>query len=279
MAAEPGHVLVEFDYKAFHDLTTAALAGDDRKWRTAKIDPHSYVAGWLVRYPGIEKALELSDSDLQQYLKEIKAKHKKVRDEQAKPLNHGTNFGQSYRRLYFENEEYFESESQAKNLLLLLKRVYPKTFAWQEQLLDSLDTGRGRTPYLQSVWGARRWFWDVWIWKRNYQNEWYKAKGQDAEKALAFLPANHAHGMFRLKMLEMAELGWLERYELVNFPHDALVFHPPKELADQCISDVKEWMEAPVMELAHPELCPQGFSCGVDVQLGPDLGTMEELHL
>jgi DNA polymerase len=275
MAAEPGHVLVEFDYKAFHDLTTAALAGDERKWRTAKIDPHSYVAGWLVKYPGIDRALDMSDEDLKQLLLEIKKKHEKVRDEQAKPLNHGTNFGQSYRRLYFENEEYFESETQAKQLLLLLKRVYPKTFAWQEQLLESLDTGKGRTPYLQSVWGARRWFWDVWIWKKNYQGEWYKAKGQDAEKALAFLPANHAHGMFRLKMLEMAELGWLEKYELVNFPHDALVFHPPAVFADECIANVKEWMEAPVMELAHPQLCPGGFSCGVDIKIGPDLGTME----
>lgn len=278
MAAEDGHVLIEFDYKAFHDLTTAALAGDERKWRTARIDPHAYVAGWLVRYPGIERALEMSDEDLKAYLLEIKKKHEKVRDEQAKPLNHGTNFGQSYRRLYFEHEEYFESETQAKQLLLLLKRVYPKTFAWQDQLLESLDTGRGRTPYLQSVWGARRWFWDVWIWKRNYQGEWYKAKGQDAEKALAFLPANHAHGMFRLKMLEMAELGWLEEYELVNFPHDALVFHPLKALADRCIEDVRGWMESPVIELAHPELCPQGFSCGVDVKIGPDLGSMEELR-
>jgi hypothetical protein len=278
MAAEPGHVLVELDYKAFHDLTTAALAGDERKWRTARIDPHSYVAGWLVKYPGIERALEMSDQDLKALLLEIKKKHEKVRDEQAKPLNHGTNFGQSYRRLYFENEEYFESETQAKQLLLLLKRVYPKTFIWQEQLLESLDTGRGRTPYLQSVWGARRWFWDVWLWKRNYQGEWYKAKGQDAEKALAFLPANHAHGMFRLKMLEMAELGWLDRFELVNFPHDALVFHPRKEDAEECIYEVKSWMEAPVMELVHPILCPEGFSCGVDVKIGPDLGSMEELR-
>jgi hypothetical protein len=75
----------------------------------------------------------------------------------------------------------------------------------------------------------------------------------------------------------MAELGYLDRYELVNFPHDAMVFHPPKALAEECIHNVKEWMEAPVMELAHPVLCPEGFSCGVDVQIGPDLGSMEEL--
>lgn len=277
VAAEPGHVMIEFDFKAFHDLTTAALATDDRKWRTAKLDPHAYVAGWLVHYPGIETALSLSDADLKLYLREIRDKHEKVRNEQAKPLNHGTNFGQGYRRLYAENEEFFKDENQAKQMLEMLKRVYPKTFAWQERLLESLDIKAGRTPYLQSVWGARRWFWDVWAWKKDRYGRWYKAKGQDAEKALAFLPANNAHGMFRLKMLEMAELELLDRYELINFPHDALVFHPPIELAQQCIEDVKTWMEAPVMELANEILCPNGFSCGVDVHMGPDLGTLTEI--
>lgn len=280
MAAEPGHVMIEFDYKAFHDLTTAALATDDRKWRTARIDPHAYVAGWLVKYPDIGRALDMSDSDLKLYLKEIKAKHEKVRNEQAKPLNHGTNFGQGYRRLYQENEEYFASEAQAKQMLDMLKGIYPKTFKWQEDLLESLEiTGGRNVPYLQSVWGARRWFWDVWSWKKNRYGAWYRGKGQDAEKALAFLPANHAHGMFRKKMLEMAELGILDLYELINFPHDALVFHPRIELKDKCIEEVKRIMEMPVIELANPILCPDGLSCSVDVQLGPDLGSMKELHL
>jgi uracil-DNA glycosylase len=276
--AEPGHVLIEMDFKAFHDLTTAALATDEIKWRTAKLDPHAYVAGWLVKYPGIEKALERNDSDLKNYLEDIKNKHKKVRNEQAKPLNHGTNFGQGYRRLYFENEEYFESELQAKQMMLMLKRVYPKTFQWQEGLLESLDVGGGRVPYLQSVWGARRWFWDVWAWKKNKQDQWYKSKGQDAEKALAFLPANHAHGMFRKKLLEAAEREWLDRYELILFPHDAWVFHPPIELADECIENIKGLMEAPVIELANPILCPNGLSCAVDVAVGFNMGEMEEIH-
>lgn len=280
MAAEPGHVIIEFDYKAFHDLTTASLAFDERKWRTARIDPHAYVAGWLVKYPGIERALEMSDSDLKLYLKEIKSRHEKIRNEQAKPLNHGTNFGQGYRRLYQENEEYFESELQAKQMLDMLKTIYPKTFKWQEELLESLEiTGGRNVPYLQTVWGARRWFWDVWSWKKNKYGAWYRSKGQDAEKALAFKPANHAHGMFRKKMLEMAELGILDLYELINFPHDALVFHPPTRLADECIAVVKSIMESPVIELANPILCPDGLVCTVDVQLGLDLGSMKELHL
>lgn len=277
VAAEPGHVLIEFDFKSFHDLTTAALATDEVKWRTAKIDSHAFVAAWLVGDKTAPTALKMSDDDLKEYLKEIKEKHPKVRDEQAKPLNHGFNFGESPNRLYYENEEFFESLDQAKQMHKMLGRIYPKTVKWQEELLKSLDLGGGRVPYLQSVWGARRWFWDVWTWRRTDDGRWYKTKGQDAEKALAFLPANHAHGMFRKKSLEASEMGWNDRYELILFPHDAWVFHPLIELADECIENIRTLMEAPVMELANPVLCPEGLSCAVDVKIGPDMGSMKEV--
>jgi uracil-DNA glycosylase family 4 len=277
VAAEPGHVIIEADFKAFHDLTTAVLANDERKWRTAKIDPHSYVAGWLVKYPGIEKALDMSDSDLKLYLEEIKKKHKKIRDEQAKPLNHGFNFGESPNRLYYENEEFFDSLEQAKQMHKMLGRIYPATVAWQENLLKSLDIGGGRVPYLQNAWGFRRWLWDCWTWRRAEDGRWYKTKGQDSEKALAYLPASNAHGLFRKKMREAAEWGWLEKYELILFPHDAWILHPPKELADECIENIKRHLESPVMELANPMLCPSGFSCSVDVSIGDSMAEMEEI--
>lgn len=278
IAAEPGHEIVELDFKSFHDLTTAALATDEVKWRTSKIDSHSYVAAWLVRDPRAANALKMSDPDLKEYLKEIKERYQKVRDDQAKPLNHGFNFGESPNRLYYENEEFFESLEQAKQMHKMLGRIYPKTVKWQEELLKSLDLGGGRVPYLQSVWGARRWFWDVWTWRRTEDGHWYKCKGQDAEKALAFLPANNAHGMFRHKMLAMAEWGWLDRFELILFPHDAMIFHPPMGLVSECIEGVKKWLEEPVKELANPVLCPEGLSCAVDVKVGPDMKDMREVH-
>lgn len=278
MEAEPGHKIVAFDYKAFHDLMTANLATDEAKWRTAKLDPHTYVAGFLVNYPGIYNALKMSDEDLKLYLKEIRSKHEKVRDNQAKPLNHGTNFGQGYKRLFSENREYFKDETEAKKLLNLLKSVYPKTFQWQEMILKSLDTDDGGVNYLQSVWGTRRWFWEVWKWEKSkYTGKWEKRKGQDAEKAIAYLPANCSHIMFRTKQLEMADLGWLDKYELINMPHDELLFHPLDKYVDECIENVKAWMEAPVKELANPILCPEGFSCGVDVHVGPNRGELEEV--
>jgi hypothetical protein len=83
--------------------------------------------------------------------------------------------------------------------------------------------------------------------------------------------------MFRKKLLEASEKDWLNRYELILFPHDAWIFHPPIELADECIENIKTLMEAPVIELANPILCPDGFSCAVDVAIGPSMGEMKEI--
>lgn len=277
LVAEPGHVIVAFDYTAFHDLMTAVEASDPIKYRMAKLDPHSYVAGWLVKYPGIERAMEMEDAELIAFLKEIRAKHENVREYQAKPLNHGTNFGQGYRRLYKENEDYFKDEAEAKRLLQQLRKIFPATFAWQDEILKSLDPDEGGRPYLQSKWGGRRWFWHVWKWDKNKDGKWYKSKGPDAEKAMAYYPAHHSHGMLADKTLYMAEWGWLDKYQLINLPHDELLFHCPAIYLDECLSNVKNWMEAPVKQLAHPILCPTGFSCGVESSFGPDRGTMQKV--
>lgn len=277
MEAEADHKIVAFDYKAFHDKMVANLATDEAKWRTAAIDPHTYVAGFLVNYPGIQNALKLSDDDLKLFLKEIRSKHEKVRDNQAKPLNHGVNFGEGPGRLYQENREYFKDIAEAKRMWLKLRQIYPKTFAWQDMILASLDTDNGGVNYLQSVWGTRRWFWEVWKWEKDKYKGWIKRKGQDAEKAIAYLPANCSHLMFRTKQLEMADLGWLDKYELINMPHDELLFHPHDKYVDECIENVKRVMEAPVKELANPILCPEGFTCGVDVHVGLNRGELEEV--
>lgn len=98
------------------------------------------------------------------------------------------------------------------------------------------------------------------------------------DKAKAYLPANDAHGMLRLKLLEMEEKGWLDRFGLVNVIHDALLFHCPVPLVDECASEVKGLMEAPVAQLADAQVAPEGFWCGVEVSVGEDWakGNMKE---
>lgn len=182
----------------------------------------------------------------------------------------GIGFGMGARRMFFENRENFENETEAKRLLDLLKSLFPKVFAWQEAICQEAD----QRKMLISRWGAVRRFYEVFRWERTLSG-WKPKGGKDAEKAKAFFPANDAHGMLRHKLLEMNSKGLLERWELINIIHDAVLFHPPASVADECIHVAKEMLEAPVTILADPVVCPDGFVCAAEASVGDDWADME----
>lgn len=272
--APDGYKLIEFDYKAFHSLTTALESQDPVMYRLAPIDPHSFIAGHMVKFPGIETCLDLNDADLTALLKEVRKQHPRVRDFQAKPAAHGTNFGQKARRLYFEYSEHFENERAAQRLLDLMGELFPNLFAWQKRIVEKADDD-GK---LISRWGYVRWFWDAMKWERDRDGRWMRKPSKGAPAAMAFFPANDAHIMLREKLLQADEKGWLERYGFINPVHDALWFLCPEKLVDECVPNVKELLEAPVPQLADPVMCPAGFVCKVDGSIGKNLGDMEEIH-
>lgn len=275
IVAPSGHKLVEFDYRAFHARTLGLEARDAAYMKLADMDIHSFVAGHLVKFPGIDHALEMEDGELLELLGRIKKEHKTVRNFKAKPTILGVGFGMGYRRLYFENKDSLSGENEAKALLELLRRLFPKVFAYQDRIVEEAD----RTGRLVSKWGAIRWFWDVVKWKKDRDGRWMSVSGPDAEKAKAFQPANDAHGMMREKMLGLEERGWDEKFELVLPVHDALVFCPPEELVEECVSEVGKWLMEPVMELADPVVAPGGFWCAVEAMVGKDWANMEEVRI
>lgn len=262
------------DYVAFHSLTTALESRDKVMYRLAPLDPHSFVTGHLVKFPGIETCLSMNDADLKEYLNDIKKRHKNVRDFQAKPAGHGTNFKQSARRLYFEYSEHFENEKAAHRLLDLMRELFPDLFRWQDAVVREAD----EKGYLISKWGAIRRFFDAMTWRRDGAGRWKSVAGKGAPAAVAFRPSNDAHLMLRAKIMEAHERGWCDRYGLVNSVHDALWWLCPDGLVEECLHNVGELMEAPVMELADEVMCPGGFVCRVDKMVGKNLGRMEEVR-
>jgi hypothetical protein len=108
---------------------------------------------------------------------------------------------------------------------------------------------------------------------------WKEVQGKGAEKAKAFLPANDAHGMLRWKLMEMHQRGWLEKFELVNIVHDAVVFHPRVELAEECVHKVGRLMLEPVKQLADPVVAPDGFMCGAEASMGPTLAELKVVEI
>lgn len=272
--APSGYKLIEFDYKAFHSLTTALESRDKVMYRLAPLDPHSFVTGHLVKFPGIETCLSLNDDDLKAYLNEIKKRYPNVRDFQAKPAAHGTNFGQSAKRLYFEYSEHFENQKAAERLLDLMRSLFPNLFSWQERIIEKADDD-GK---LISKWGYVRRFWDAMVWQKRYSDgKWIRKRGKGAPAAMAFLPANDAHIMMRDKEMQAEEKGWLDRYGFVNSVHDALWFLCPTKLVDECVINIVELLESPVPQLADSVMCPNGFVCKIDGTIGDNLGDMEAL--
>lgn len=277
IAAEPGHLILEVDMTAFHAKTTGLAARDASYMRLSGLDIHSYVAGWMIKDPRMKDALAWSDSDLKALLGEIKASHKRVRNFQAKPAILGLGFGMGYKRLYFENRDFFSGETEAKRLLDLIKSLFPKVFQWQDAVVAEAD----EKGYLTNAFGRRRWFWEATQWRKSKFGSWEKSNGPDAEKAKAFLPASNAHDMLKEKLLAMSEWGWLDKYQLVNLVHDATIFHCPTELVEEAAANIKNWLEAPVAQLADAEICPGGFSCGAEASVGQDWskGAMKEIRV
>ncbi len=268
--ARPGYILLEFDYKSFHPLTLGFEAGDKQYMRLARMDIHAFLAARLTRSFELDYLLGLGDDDLRDKLKWVREHHRAVRDDRAKRGVNGYGNGLGFRKLYYTNMESFDSQKQAKEVLDVLDATFPKVAAYKVRCRKeaaSPPIGRG---YLISRFGFIRWFWEVfkWAYPRGF------TPGDDSEAAVAFLHVNDAFGIKKDSMLALEREGWLERAQLINEIHDALLFECPREIADGAVPVIRAIMETPSPVLISEE-CPGGLWCGVGVKRGESWDRME----
>jgi uracil-DNA glycosylase family 4 len=268
IAAEPDHVLLNFDYKSFHAQTLAFESKDKDYLRLAKLDIHSYLTAHLMHEPRAKGCLAWGDDELREYLAWVKEKWSFVRDYKAKRAILGYGFGMGYVKLYEMNKESFESRTDAKRTLDMLNAQFPVTAAWR----DEIKMRAHEQGYLLSRHGYIRYFWEVFRYKGGH----WERGGEDAEAAIAFLPANIAFGEMRDRMLNICEKNLDNKYGLVNNVHDSLVFHCPKNYADEAIAAVKNIMEEPSKVLVNT-ICPKGLSVEVGVKRGLSMDKMEKM--
>lgn len=275
IVAKPGHVLVEADYKSFHMLTLGFCAGDERYMRLARLDGHSYLASHLLHIPEATsgKLDEMSDEEFLEYVKWFKSdkERKFVRDKKAKPTILGYGFGLQARKLYDMNVESFKNKAEAQGVITMLDGLFPLT----AQYRDDIKKLAHEQGFLISPWGAIRRFNSVFVYDERYG--W--KSGDDAERAIAFNPANCAFGKVREAMIDLAKEELDEKYGMVNTVHDSLVFNCPKVYVEEALHKVREIMERPASVLVHAKVAPNGLSCAVEASVGEDWGNLEEVKL
>ena len=272
--AEPGHVLINLDYQAFHAQTTACEAGLPDYLRLARIDIHSFVACHLLKLEDRHNLINWSDSDMKEFFGNLKKDKVNLYGgysfgdyrSRAKACALGVGFGMGPRKLYMQYKEDFANAKEAEGIWnLIMQDLFPGLLKWQNAVKkEAAETGR-----LISRFGAIRQFHDVEHWDRKSQK---MVGGDQAEAAIAFKPAANAFGMIRWAMLRLREQGLDARYNLINTIHDSLTLHPKIEDAQAAIDAYVPIMQAPCPLMIYPGVTPpEGLSVKVDYAMGDSM--------
>jgi uracil-DNA glycosylase family 4 len=307
ISSRPRFRMVKFDFKSFHAIT-AGFEAQDKDWiRIARVDIHSFLTlVGLLKLEKPEVAFGWSPAELKDRLKWYRKDEKcystyarqkhpggmtfgEIRDEIAKRVVYGWEFGQGERSLYMLNPESFSSIGEAGRFQKELVRLFPKIDRWQGEVRLEAD----RNHCLTSRYGYIRRFWEVFSHRRvqdNYEarmgehiyldgkgNRWVKKPGADHEAVVAFRPANSAFGMKRQALVKLGEQGLDVRYGLISETHDDFRFECPVELIEEMVPVVKGIMEEKSSYLIDPVVAPDGLWCETDLGIGKDWDSLEKV--
>lgn len=252
-----GMVLLELDWKAIEALLVGFFARDPGYIRVSLMDPHSYLASYLVGKPA---DLAWDDGKLGAYLKQIKKDHYFEREYLAKRANHSDGYGIGSAHL----AEVLESDVKtAKWVQEMRAKAFPKVHAWKEDTRRRAH-GEGR---LMTPFGYIRCFFEVF--RKGKDGLW--RLGKEANEALAFLPQSTAAAMMRQALLEIASLPEHGKiFWLLLSIHDSIVIECLPQYVDEVLALVKGVMERPWREL-------EGLRVETDAKVGECWAEMKEV--
>lgn len=253
-----GMVLVELDWKAIEALLVGFFARDPSYIRVSLMDPHSYLASFLVGKPA---DLAWDDGKLGAYLKAIKRDHYFEREFLAKRANHSDGYGIGAAHL----AEVLESDIKtAKWVQEMRAQAFPLVHKWKETTrMQAHASGHLMTPF-----GYRRAFFEVF--KKGKDGQW--RHGKEANEALAFLPQSTAAAMMRQALLEIASLpSHGQLFYLLLSIHDSIVVECRAEDVGSVLTALRSIMERPWAEL-------NGLKVEVDAKMGTCWSEMKEVR-
>jgi DNA polymerase I-like protein with 3'-5' exonuclease and polymerase domains len=273
IAAKPGHILTEWDYKSCHVLTLGFLAEDANYIRCARIDMHSIVTGHkLGLWHAIELLRDYDDDAIRAKCKWLKSnpEWKHIRDARMKHAILGIGNGLKARGLYEKHMEDFSGVKEAQQFLDVVEELFPRVFEWHTKVQKLAH----EQQFQKTQYGHMRRFYEVFVW--NYKKAAY-GHGDQAEEAISYWLSNIAFGYIRehMKLLERAGLN--EKYGLCNNVHDSLMFHFPATMLDEHVREVYPLLIQPSKVLTHPTICPDGLWIDAECNAGRDWSAMEEI--
>ena len=272
-------ILVECDKKSYHVATMGYCANDPKYIRFSQLDPHSYFTAYVANgVLGLPNLDTMGDDEILDICGRYKKdpKWKWVRQHISKVIVLGNQLGLGARKVFINQNDAvvdpisrtrvkpFRSVESIKTLQLMLGGMFGLVEKFKKQIRRiAHDNG-----VLVNDWGYCQKFWEVFQmqWKEE-DNAWYQVPGTESEKAIAFLVQSNAFGDIRDKLIQLRNLGLLEKYPFVSSIHDSFVFRIKKKLLENFVADVHPILVSPSRRLIKP-CCPDGLVVGVEISYG-----------
>lgn len=253
IVARPGHIFVQADSTSIEAVLTGWLIGDEHFIQVAKKSIHAYLCcqelGW-----------DFTDATIEQ----VKKSHKALYN-QFKTAVYLLLYGGDPYLMHMTNPDQFPTKADAELIQAKIFAMMPALPAWQEQTREQAK----KEGVLQSPWGYRHHFYDVYTFKRYTSGDVEyddlgrpKMKmGQDAKRALAFKPQNSAGAFCRDTLVLMGQSMWGPYMSANVSVHDGYTLEVPEALEDEAATYLAELLTRPIPQLG-------GLRIGCEVDTG-----------
>lgn len=257
IVARDGHIFVQADSTSIEAVVTGHLIGDATFVAVAKKSIHAYLCCQELGWPFTDETI-----------KRTKDEHKGLYN-QFKTAVYLLLYGGDPYLMHMTNAPLFPKLADAQAIQQKIFRVMPALEQWQARVREQAK----REGVLQSPWGYRHRFHDVYTFNRDAQgniryDEAGKPKlklGQDAKRALAFIPQNCAGSFCRDTLLLIGASPWAAYMPANVTVHDGYTLEVPEAMASAAADFLVEILTRPVVELG-------GLRIGCEVDMGYNWG-------
>ena len=243
IVAREGHTFVQADSTSIEAVVVGHLIDDPTFVAVAKKSIHAYLVcqelGWAFTDATIKQC---KDEHLDLY-------------NQFKTAVYLLLYGGNPYLMHMTNQALFPTVKAAQEIQDKIYAVLPKLQAWQTRIREQAK----RECVLQSPWGYRHKFFDVYTFKRDdagaiqYERDGTPILklGQDAKRALAFVPQNCAGAFCRDTLLLIGRSAWAPYMPANLSVHDSYCLEVPDALVPAAAQFLVDTLTRPIVELGH----------------------------